>query len=185
MQITSLAISGLQILVPTVHRDERGSFCESWNSNEFAKHGVSIKPVQDNRVWSRAAGTIRGLHFQTPPYGQHKLVSVLRGAIFDVAVDLRNSSKTFGQHVSCTLDAKSGGILSVPVGFAHGYCTLEPDTEVSYKVDAYYAPQNEWGIRWNDPDLGILWPVKPDDAVISEKDSRLPSWRDSAPKSPF
>ena len=130
--------------------------------------------MQDNHSVSLAAGTVRGLHYQIVPWAQDKLVRVLRGKIYDVAVDLRRSAPTFLNWVSIELSADDGNQLLIPAGFAHGFCTLEPDTHVLYKVTNFYAPRHEFGIRWNDPDLAIDWPVKEDSAIVSDKDATLP-----------
>jgi dTDP-4-dehydrorhamnose 3,5-epimerase len=132
--------------------------------------------VQDNQAFSSKPGTIRGLHFQLPPSPQAKLIRVLRGSIFDVAVDLRVGSPTFGQWMSERLTAAGGEQMFLPQGFAHGFCTLEPDTEVTYKVDGYYAPQCDSGLVWNDATLNIPWPIGRDDAILSDKDKKLGSF---------
>jgi dTDP-4-dehydrorhamnose 3,5-epimerase len=139
--------------------------------------------VQDNQSFSLRKGTIRGLHFQLPPAAQAKLVRVLRGSIFDVAVDLRLESPTYGQWVDEEISAQSGEQLFVPRGFAHGFCTLEPNTEVAYKVDSYYAAASESGIIWDDPSLNIRWPVGPNEAILSKKGRKLGTFRDLV--SPF
>jgi dTDP-4-dehydrorhamnose 3,5-epimerase len=145
--------------------------------------GIGCEFVQDNQAFSAQAGTIRGLHFQTPPHAQAKLVRVLRGAVYDAAVDLRDASPTYGRWCGARLTAEGGEQIYVPRGFAHGYCTLEPDTVVAYKVDGYYAPQSEAGLMWNDPDIGIDWTVPANDILVSEKDSKLASLRSF--KTPF
>ena len=154
--------------------DPRGVFSETYSRRDFAALGVADEFVQDN--WSRSdqAGTVRGLHFQRRPHAQGKLVRVVRGRILDVAVDLRRSSPTFGEHVSVELAAGDGRMLWVPVGFAHGFCTLEPMSEVAYKVTAGYSPECDAGIAWDDAALGIEWPVTAGDAVVSRKDALLP-----------
>jgi dTDP-4-dehydrorhamnose 3,5-epimerase len=154
--------------------DARGAFAETFSRRDFAALGIEEDFVQDN--WSRSdtIGTIRGLHFQRPPRAQAKLVRVLRGAILDVAVDIRHGSPTFGRHVAVTLEEGDGRMLYVPEGFAHGFCTLRPATEVAYKVNEFYAPDCDGGIAWDDPALGIEWPVAPGRAVLSDKDARLP-----------
>jgi dTDP-4-dehydrorhamnose 3,5-epimerase len=168
-------------LIPTRHGDERGFFSEVYSKLELAKLGFDLDFVQDNQSLSRASGTVRGLHFQAAPFAQSKLVRVLRGAILDVAVDIRLGSPTYGQHVSVVISAKDWNQLLVPKGFAHGFCTIEPDTEIFYKVDAPYAPDHEHGIYWADPDLGIRWPVSPDQATVSERDRKLPRLKDLRP----
>ncbi len=183
MKVESLPIPDVKLISPKVFRDERGSFCESWSRRAFAAQGVDAAFVQDNHAVSSKAGTIRGLHFQAPPHAQGKLVRVLRGAIFDVAVDIRQGSPDYGRHVSAVLSADNALQIWIPEGFAHGYATLEPDTEVLYKVTDYYAPGSEGGVAWNDPALGIAWPIDPQSASLSEKDLQLPLLRDIA--SPF
>jgi dTDP-4-dehydrorhamnose 3,5-epimerase len=154
--------------------DARGHFAETYSRRDFAALGVAEELVQDNQSLSRPLGTVRGLHFQIPPRGQAKLVRVLRGRILDVAVDLRSGSPTRGKHVAAELTAENGMMLYVPVGFAHGFSTLEPDTEVAYKVSDTYAPDCDRGLAWDDPTLGIDWQVAPAAAVLSDKDRRLP-----------
>ena len=155
-----------------------GSLQKPTTEQRFAEAGVTVEFVQDNHSLSARAGTIRGLHFQSAPFAQDKLVRVTKGRILDVAVDLRRSSPTFGRHVSLELSAENGAQMFIPVGFAHGFCTLEPDTEVIYKVSNYYSPQHDHGIAWDDPALGIQWPVGPGEAVLSEKDTRHPALAD-------
>jgi dTDP-4-dehydrorhamnose 3,5-epimerase len=180
LESAAVCIPAVRLLTPRRFEDERGAFCEVYRKDALERLGVLRECVQDNHSISRRAGTVRGLHYQIAPHAQDKLVRVVRGAILDVALDLRRASATFGQHVSFVLSAANGNQLLVPVGFAHGFCTLEPDTEVLYKVTAYYAPAHERGVLWNDPDLGIDWPVSPADALLSDKDQRLPRWRDVA-----
>ena len=154
-------------------RDSRGYFVETYNTRTARAEGLTAEFVQDNQAFSVKVGTVRALHFQVPPHAQAKLVRVLRGAIYDVAVDLRVGSPTYGRWTAATLTASGGEQVFVPRGFAHGYCTLEPNTEVAYKVDDYYEPDCEQGLIWNDPTLAIDWPVAAD-VVLSEKDSKLP-----------
>lgn len=170
MQIIELAIPGVKLVEPVVHRDARGFLMEVWRRDAFA-----TEFVQDNHSLSIAAYTVRGLHFQIPPHAQAKLVRVVRGAVLDVAVDLRHGSPTYGQHVALELSAADRRQLLVPAGCAHGYCTLEPDTEVLYKVDAPYARAAERGLHWRDPALAIAWPVAAADATLSERDEGLPT----------
>ncbi len=155
--------------------DARGWFMETWREDHAAAVGIAGPFVQDNASFSAAAGTIRGLHYQVTPGAQGKLVRVVRGAIWDVAVDVRPASPTFGRWAGVRLDAASGEQLWVPEGFAHGFCTLEADTEVAYKVTALYAPEHERGLAWDDPDLGIPWPLPPDGPTLSERDRAHPS----------
>ena len=174
-------LTGVVLIEPDVHRDHRGFFLESYTRDKFAGGGVTGDFVQDNHSCSAAAGVLRGLHFQNPPFAQSKLVRVTRGAIYDVAVDLRKSSPTFGQWRGYRLSDENFNLLFVPVGFAHGFCTLVDNTEVQYKVDRPYAPTADTGIRWNDPSVGIEWPVK--EPVLSDKDKNLPFLREIV--SPF
>src|SRR5579871_2304660 len=177
LEVIPTAIPDVKVLLPRTFGDGRGNFTETYNAARFAEHGITLQFVQDNQSWSAPAGTIRGLHFQSRPKAQDKLVRVLRGRILDVAVDLRRASPTYGKWVAEELSAQNRKQLLVPVGFAHGFCTLEPDTEVVYKVTDFYSPANDFGIAWDDPDLAITWPVTKDDAVLSEKDTRQPAFR--------
>lgn len=181
MNVVALDIPDVKLITPRRFGDHRGFFSEVYNARTFADAGIDIEFVQDNHAFSREAGTLRGLHFQKPPHAQAKLVRVTRGRIYDVAVDIRRESATYGHHVGVELSAGNWSQLLVPAGFAHGYCTLEPDTEVLYKVDAYYAPEHDAGILWSDPALAISWPVAADKAQLSDKDLRLPLFKDVAP----
>ena len=172
-----------QSIVPKRHVDGRGWFSEIFHEKRLRDLGITCRFVQDNQAISRRAGTLRGLHFQLPPAAQAKLVSVSRGRILDVAVDIRRGSPTFGKHVSTELSAENGRQLYIPVGFAHGYLTLQDDVVLMYKVSDYYAPAYDSGICWNDPDIGIPWPFKDTDVFMSDKDRRLPSLEEFA--SPF
>lgn len=172
MVIESLSIPEVKVITPKIFRDERGYFSETWSAKALAAAGIDARFVQDNHSMSMTRGVIRGLHFQKPPHAQGKLVRVTRGAVLDVALDLRRGSPTFGRHVSATLSAENWSQIWVPVGFAHGFCTLEPCTEVLYKVTDYYAPESDCGVAFDDPDLGIAWPVEPAQATLSEKDRR-------------
>ena len=147
---------------------------EVYSRRALAEAGIDIEFVQDNHSLSAEKGTVRGLHFQTPPFAQDKLVRVVRGSVFDVAVDLRRDSPTYGRYVSVVLSAATWNQLLVPVGFGHGFMTLEPDTEVIYKVSEYYAPEHDKGLLWNDPAFCIQWPIPEDEAVLSDKDRRHP-----------
>jgi dTDP-4-dehydrorhamnose 3,5-epimerase len=178
-----LSIRGLVLIVPQKFGDERGYFVETYNAKTFAEIGIDATFVQDNESLSAQKGTVRGLHLQVPPQPQAKLVRVLKGSIMDVVVDIRRGSPSYGRWCSVTLTAAGGEQLFIPRGFAHGFCTLEPDTEVAYKVDGYYAPECDTGIFWNDPEIGIAWPVDPAAAILSTKDRGLPPLRDFA--SPF
>ena len=183
MDVKETELPGILLLRPRFFRDARGYFVETYNKRSAAAVGLAIDFVQDNQSLSAQAGTVRALHFQVPPRPQAKLVRVLRGSIHDVAVDLRAGSPSYGRWVAETLTAAGGEQLFVPHGFAHGFCTLEPDTEVTYKVDEYYAPECERGIMWNDPTLAIDWPAVSRNAVLSEKDRALGSFSDFV--SPF
>ena len=174
MEITKTALEGVVILTPKKFGDQRGFFSETYNKKTLADAGINLDIVQDNHSLSAETGVVRGLHFQTPPFAQDKLVRVVKGRILDVAVDLRKSSPTFKQHVAVELSDQNWQQLLVPIGFAHGFVTLEPNTEVIYKVTNYYSPANDLGIRWNDPALGINWPVAADRAILSTKDAALP-----------
>lgn len=168
-------LEGVCVIAPARFGDTRGYFSETWNRAAFHEIGVNCDFIQDNQSRSRDRGTIRGLHFQIAPFAQSKLVRVLRGAICDVAVDLRRASPTFGRWVAAVLSAENGRQLFVPTGFAHGFCTIEADTEVFYKVDAPYSHDHERGLRWNDPALAIVWPVAETEAVLIERDRLLPT----------
>jgi dTDP-4-dehydrorhamnose 3,5-epimerase len=174
LTVVPTSIDAVKIITPKSFQDSRGVFCETYNRQRFFEHGVELDFVQDNQSSSVEIGTIRGLHFQSNPAAQDKLVRVLRGSIFDVAVDLRRASPTYGKWVAEKLSADNGKQLLVPVGFAHGFCTLEADTHVLYKVTAHYSPANDLGIAWDDPDLAIDWPIPPGKAILSEKDTRHP-----------
>ena len=166
-----------RLIVPRRFHDPRGWLSETYSEHAFANYGVTCRFVQDNQSYSARRGTIRGLHLQVPPRAQAKLVRVLRGAILDIAVDVRAGSPTYGRWVSAELTAERGEQLFVPRGFAHGYSTLTDDCELAYKVDGLYAPQTEGGVIWNDPDLGIDWRVD-GEAVLSDKDKVLPRLKD-------
>ncbi|MBX3497343.1 MAG: dTDP-4-dehydrorhamnose 3,5-epimerase [Parvibaculum sp.] len=178
LEIEETSIPGVRIVRPRRFGDARGYFAETFNRRALAEAGIDIDFVQDNESLSAAPGTVRGLHFQTPDFAQTKLVRVLTGAILDVALDIRRGSPSFGAHVAVELSAENGKQLLVPKGFAHGFCTLAPDTRVFYKVDAYYSEAHDAGLLWNDPDLAIDWPVTPGKAMLSEKDTRLPRLAD-------
>jgi dTDP-4-dehydrorhamnose 3,5-epimerase len=174
----ALGIPGPLLIVPRLFRDGRGFFLETWSERDFGALGVRERFVQDNHSLSAAAGTVRGMHFQLPPRAQAKLVRVLRGAVLDVVVDLRRGSPTRGRHAAAELSAANARQVYVPAGFAHGFCTLEPDTEVAYKCSDYYDRDLERGVAWDDPDLALPWPVAADRAVLSDKDRRQPRLRD-------
>lgn len=178
MNVSETELEGVKLLTPVRHEDARGLFSEIYNAERFRRAGVLCDFVQDNLSLSRLPGTVRGLHFQVPPYAQDKLFRVARGAVLDAVVDFRSASPTFGRHCTFQLDARSGTQLFVPKGFLHGFCTLEPDTEVVYKVSAPYAPEADYSVLWNDPDLGIAWPVSLGEAILSAKDAAAPRFRD-------
>lgn len=178
MRITPTRLPDVKLITPTKHADDRGFFIETYNLETMRANGLDQVYVQDNHSLSRPVGTVRGLHFQLAPFAQAKLVRVLRGAIFDVAVDIRAGSPTYGQHVGVTLTADDPTQILVPVGFAHGFCTIAPDTEVAYKVTNVYSRDHDRGLAWDDPDLDIAWPVDPAAALLSDKDRRNPRLRD-------
>lgn len=183
MEIEPTTIDGVIVLTPRKFGDERGFFSAVYAEDAFATAGITERFVQDNHSRSGPVGTVRGLHFQSPPEAQGKLVRVVRGAVLDVAVDIRDGSPTFGQHVSVELSAENWKQIYVPPGFAHGFCTLQPETEVVYKVTSGYAPASEGGLQWNDPALGIDWPVAPAKALLSERDQAWPGFEGF--RSPF
>jgi len=183
MEVTPTGIPDVVRLVPRRFADQRGYLSETWSARRLAEVGLEAAFVQDNHSHSLKAGTVRGLHYQAPPMAQAKLVWVARGAVFDVAVDVRRGSPTYGQWVGTTLSAEDGAQLLIPKGFLHGFVTLQPQTDVLYKVDAFYAPECEGAVRFDDPDLAIDWGLDPKDAVLSEKDAQAPLFRDFV--SPF
>ena len=174
IEIRATRIPAVKVIVPRRYSDGRGFFSETYKKNALAEAGIELDFVQDNHSLSVEKGVVRGLHYQIPPSAQDKLVRVVRGAVFDVALDIRKGSSTFGKFVSAVLSAREGNQVLVPKGFAHGYCTLEPNTEVVYKVTAYYSPENERGVLWNDPHLNIPWPITEAEATLSEKDKCFP-----------
>jgi dTDP-4-dehydrorhamnose 3,5-epimerase len=175
----ALGIPGPLLIVPRAFRDARGFFLETWSERDLAALGVPERFVQDNHSASTAAGTVRGMHFQLPPRAQAKLVRVLRGAVLDMMLDLRRDSPTYGRHAAVELSAANALQVYVPAGFAHGFCTLEPETEIAYKASDYYDPGLERGVAWDDPELALPWPVAAGRAVLSDKDRRLPRLRDA------
>jgi dTDP-4-dehydrorhamnose 3,5-epimerase len=178
MQVEALAIPDVKLITPSIYRDARGFFSETYNRKLLAEAGIDRDFVQDNQSLSRTKGVLRGLHFQIAPHAQGKLVRVTRGVIFDVAVDIRHGSPSFGRHISALLSAENWSQLWIPEGFAHGFYTLEPDTEVIYKVTDFYAPAWDRGLAWDDPDLAIAWPLTAGEPLLSDKDRRHPRWRD-------
>ncbi|WP_426955054.1 dTDP-4-dehydrorhamnose 3,5-epimerase [Muricoccus radiodurans] len=181
MEARELPIEGPLLVTVRRFGDARGYFMETYSRRDYAAVGIGAEFVQDNHSVSGPVGTLRGMHFQLPPAAQGKLVRVLRGAVLDVAVDLRRSSPTYGRWVSAHLTAEGGEQLWVPPGFAHGFCTLEPDTAFSYKVTAYYSPENDRGLAWDDPELALPWPHGPEAVTLSDKDRRNPRLRDLPP----
>ncbi len=171
-------IPGVKIVTPKKHGDARGFFSEVYNQDEWRRAGLDYVFVQDNHSFSAAQGTLRGLHFQTPPFAQGKLVRCGRGRILDTAVDIRRSSPTFGRHVAVELSAENWRQLLVPIGFAHAFLTLAPDCEVLYKTTAVYSAANDRGLAWDDPDLAIRWPLPAGAPMLSDKDKRWPRLRD-------
>jgi dTDP-4-dehydrorhamnose 3,5-epimerase len=178
MEVLATAIPDVKLIRPRRFGDHRGFFSETYNRQALAKAGINLDFVQDNHSLSVQRGVVRGLHFQVPPFAQDKLLRVVRGRVFDVAVDLRRSSPTFGRHVTAELSAENWTQILVPIGFAHGFVTLEENTEVIYKVTNYYAPSHDRGILWNDPDLAIPWPIAGAEAILSEKDKAQPRFAD-------
>lgn len=174
MQVTETDIADVKILKPVRHGDERGFFSEAFKESVLQQHGIDVHFVQDNHSLSASRGVVRGLHFQIPPFAQAKLLRVTAGSVFDVAVDIRSGSPTFGRHVAVVLSAIEWNQIFIPEGFAHGFCTLEPATEVVYKVNSYYSAEHDRGLLWNDPTLGIAWPLDTSDAILSDKDRRHP-----------
>jgi dTDP-4-dehydrorhamnose 3,5-epimerase len=185
MKIEKLEIADILLLTPAKHGDSRGFFSETFRADALVSHGVDDVFVQDNHAFSARKGVLRGLHFQVAPRAQGKLVRCIRGAILDVGVDIRQGSPTYGQHVAVELSAANWRQLWVPVGFAHGYVTLEENCEVIYKVTNYYAPEHEYGIAWDDPALAIDWRVPADQVILSQKDKVNPRLAEAAPAFQF
>ena len=181
MHVETTPIPGLLVLTPARHGDARGFFSESYNARVLEEHGVETVFVQDNHSFSGAAGTVRGLHFQNPPHAQDKLVRCGRGALFDVAVDIREGSPTYGRWYGAELSFENGRQMLVPAGFAHGFVTRVPDTEIIYKCSDYYAPGTEGAIRWDDPDIGIIWGAEAALAILSEKDAKAAAFSEYMP----
>ena len=172
LEVLSLDIPDVKLVKTKKHGDHRGFFSEVYNKQTFIKAGIDLEFVQDNHAMSQQKGVLRGLHYQIDPFAQDKFVRVVKGRIFDVAVDIRRSSPTFGKWVGAEISADNWQQILVPRGFAHGYVTLEEDTEVLYKVTGLYAPDHDRGIIWNDPAIGIEWPVAADQVVLSDKDTK-------------
>lgn len=184
MRIVDTDIQAVKLITPSKFEDHRGFFSETYSQRDLVALG-DLKFVQDNHSLSRQQGVLRGLHFQLPPAAQAKLLRVIKGKVFDVAVDLRTDSSTFGQHISAIISAQQWNQILIPEGFAHGFVTLEPDTEVIYKVTDFYRPDLDRGIIWNDPTLGIEWPVGRASIILSDKDQKQPSWPSIATTLPF
>lgn len=178
MKFETLEIPDLKMLYPKKFGDDRGFFSETYSKAALAEVGIEATFVQDNHSLSRSVGVLRGLHYQCMPFAQDKLVRVVRGRILDVAVDIRSDSPTFGKWVSAEISAELWNQIFVPKGFAHGFVTLEPDTEVIYKVSGPYAPETERSIMWNDADLGVRWPISEDAVSLSQKDAHAMSFDD-------
>ncbi|HRK23396.1 MAG TPA: dTDP-4-dehydrorhamnose 3,5-epimerase [Beijerinckiaceae bacterium] len=181
MKFERFDIDGPVLVTPVRIGDSRGFFSESFRADKFEAEIGPTRFVQDNQSLSVVRGTIRGLHYQKAPHAQGKLIRVLRGAVFDVAVDIRKQSKTFGRHVAVELSSDNGQQLWVPPGFLHGFCTLCDNVEVMYKVTDYYSPACDAAVRWNDPDIGIRWPIAEAEAQLSAKDQTAPWLRDISP----
>lgn len=174
LEIRDLELGGVREIRPDRHSDERGFFSEVWNAATWAEHGLDLAFVQDNHSLSRKRGVLRGLHYQVEPFAQQKLVRVTQGAVFDVAVDIRQTSPTFGRWTSVILSAAEWNQIFIPEGFAHGFMTLEDDTEVQYKVTAPYSAAHDRSICWNDPAIGIEWPLDEAELTLSPKDRSAP-----------
>lgn len=174
MEVRPLALEGVLEILPPKFGDDRGFFSETYNAERFAAAGITLQFVQDNHSFSAAKGVLRGLHYQLPPRAQDKLVRVVKGSILDVVVDIRKSSPTFGKWVSLEVSAAKWNQILVPKGFAHGFVTLEENTEVIYKVTDYYSPQHDRGIRFDDPSIGIDWPLEASTLQLSDKDRKAP-----------
>jgi dTDP-4-dehydrorhamnose 3,5-epimerase len=172
-------LNGIRLLCPRKFNDERGFFAETYNRQTLCRLGIDIDFVQDNHSLSREPGTVRGLHYQLPPFAQAKLVRVVRGRVLDIMVDIRRNSPTFGRHFRTELSADNFRQILIPIGFAHGFCTLEPNSEILYKVSNYYSAAHDRGILWNDPELGIEWPVAEAHAIVSDKDRQQPRLREA------
>jgi dTDP-4-dehydrorhamnose 3,5-epimerase len=178
LHIEALEIPDVKLLTPVRHQDGRGFFSEIYNRKALHDLGIDLEFVQENYSLSADKGTVRGLHFQTPPFAQDKLIHVVSGAILDIAVDVRRGSPSFGKYVTAELSADNWQQLLVPIGFAHGFCTLEPDTAVMYRVTGHYSGAHDHGVRWDDPAIGIEWPVTAAQAVLSDKDTKQPLLQD-------
>ena len=176
--VSADGLPAVRIISPRRQRDARGFFSEVWREDQMTGSGIDLRFIQENHALSCAAGTVRGLHFQVGKSAQAKLIRCPRGSILDVAVDIRRGSPTYGRYATVVLSDENWKQCYVPAGFAHGYCTLQPNTEVIYKVNRYYSREHDLGLAWNDPRLGIAWPVSEDEAVLSDKDRRQPALAD-------
>ena len=183
LKVEALEIADVKLVTPQRFGDDRGFFSETYSAERFKAAGIAADFVQDNHSLSVQPGTVRGLHYQSPPFAQAKLVRVLRGAIVDVAVDVRTGSPTFGKWVKAELSAENGVQIYVPRGFLHGFATLVPNTEIAYKVDNYYSKECDGSVKWNDPELAIDWGLAGMTPVLSQKDEQAPAFRDF--NSPF
>jgi len=174
LEVKALALEGVFEISPRLYEDRRGFFSETYNARSMAEHGIEYTYVQDNHSLSHEAGVLRGLHYQLFPHAQAKLVRVSKGSVFDVAVDIRRGSPTFRKWVGVQLSAKKWNQILIPVGFAHGFLTLEPETEVIYKVTDYYAPEHDRTLRFDDPEIGIDWPLGNVEPILSDRDRNAP-----------
>jgi dTDP-4-dehydrorhamnose 3,5-epimerase len=181
INIETLAIPDVKLLKPKLHQDDRGYVTEIVHEKQMQELGLPIKFMQENQSYSHRKNTVRGLHFQRAPNAQAKLVRALRGKAYDVAVDVRPNSPTYGKHIAVVLSADEVAQLFIPAGFAHGFCTLEDDTVILYKMSHFYTPGSEGGFLWNDADVGIDWPVKAGEAILSGRDEKLPRFKDLPP----
>lgn len=181
LEVRQLELEGLLEIRPPSRGDDRGFFSEVWREDQMSEAGIDVHFVQDNHSYSRARGVLRGLHFQLPPAAQDKLVRVTRGSVFDVAVDIRRGSPTFGSWAGLVLSARDWNQLFVPKGFAHGFVTLEKDCEVAYKVSAFYAPDLDRTVRFDDPSIGIEWPIDAQSLILSERDRHAPLLTEAGP----
>lgn len=179
MEVRPLGLDGVFEIIPRKFGDDRGFFSETHKANALAEAGIEMNFVQDNHSYSAAKGVVRGLHYQLPPFAQDKLVRVIRGAILDVAVDIRKRSSTFGKWISLEVSAEKWNQILVPKGFAHGFITLTEDTEVIYKVTDYYAPEHDRSIRFDDPAIGVEWPIPSSGVQLSDKDQKAPLLADA------
>ncbi|WP_407976695.1 dTDP-4-dehydrorhamnose 3,5-epimerase [Brucella pseudogrignonensis] len=179
MQVRPLGLDGVFEISPRKFGDDRGFFSETYNAKSFAEAGIDLTFVQDNHSYSASKGVVRGLHYQLPPFAQDKLVRVTRGAILDVAVDIRKSSPSFGKWVALEVSAEKWNQILVPKGFAHGFMTLVENTEVIYKVTSYYSPEHDRSIRFDDPAIGIDWPISSSSVQLSDKDHKAPLFADA------